>query len=105
VVSNATTPDARFRIVYQATLSIDQPTASNFSVYPNPVDNGEFHIDFKTLPSIASFSISTLLGQHVQKGTLTDMQNTVFLNHLEKGIYLLQVTQDDKVITKKLYIQ
>jgi hypothetical protein len=105
VVSNATTPDARFRIVYQATLSIDQPAVSNFSVYPNPVDNGQFHIDFKTLPSSASYSISTLLGQQVQKGTLTDTQNTVFLNHLEKGIYLLQVTQEDKVNTKKLYMQ
>ncbi|RAR47215.1 ice-binding family protein [Flavobacterium lacus] len=105
VVSDASNPDNRFRIVYQPTLNIDQPTASNFSVYPNPVDNGEFHIDFKTLPSTATYSISTLLGQHVQKGTLTDTQNTVLLTHLEKGIYLLQVTQDDKVITKKLYIQ
>jgi hypothetical protein len=105
VVSNASTPDNRFRIVYQATLNIDQPTASNFSVYPNPVDNGQFHIDFKTLPSTASYSISTLLGQQVQKGTLTDTQNTVYLTHLEKGIYLLQVTQEDKVFTKKLYIQ
>jgi hypothetical protein len=105
VVSNASTPDNRFRIVYESVLNIDQPTASNFSVYPNPVDNGQVHIDFKTLPSAASYSISTLLGQHVQRGTLTDTQNTVFLTHLEKGIYLLQVTQEDKVITKKLYIQ
>ncbi|RAR47217.1 T9SS type A sorting domain-containing protein [Flavobacterium lacus] len=105
VVSNASNPDARFRIVYESVLNIDQPTASNFSVYPNPVDNGQFHIDFRTLPSTASYTISTLLGQHVQQGTLTDTRNTVFLTHLEKGIYLLQVTQDDKVITKKLYIQ
>ncbi|RAR47212.1 YDG domain-containing protein [Flavobacterium lacus] len=105
VVSNASTPDNRFRIVYESVLDIDQPTSSNFSVYPNPVDNGQVHIDFKTLPSAASYSISTLLGQHVQRGTLTDTQNTVFLTHLEKGIYLVQVTQDDKVITKKLYIQ
>jgi hypothetical protein len=104
VVSNASNPDNRFRIVYQSTLSIDNPTVSNFGVYPNPVENGQFHIDFVTLPAAASYSITTLLGQQVQEGTLSNTQNTLTVNNLAKGIYLLQVTQDNKVTTKKLYI-
>lgn len=77
----------------------------NLSVYPNPasdqitVMNGKF-------PSLI-FGLYTLLGQEVRSGFLRNTENSISVQDLSNGVYLLrlidEVTQDE--ITKKIVIQ
>jgi hypothetical protein len=105
VVSNATTPDLRFRIVYQTNLSTAAPSLTNVKVYPNPVVNGQLNINLGADTTNAKYTITNLLGQSVQQGELATTQNTITVPTLTKGMYILNISQEERTYTTKIYVQ
>ena len=106
IAATTTAPDSRFRIVYPATLSSDDPTTSlSVGIYPNPVEDKMFTIVLANQDETTQYTLTNLLGQQVQQGKLDTLQNTVSVASLQGGVYVLQVVQSGKTFTTKLIIK
>jgi hypothetical protein len=100
---------SRFKIVFQKnTLSVENFSVDQILVYPNPVTNNQFKI---VLPSYLTGEVGVKvinsIGQTVYE-TTAESQNTVNINpenKLSEGLYLVQITNQGKSITKKITIQ
>jgi hypothetical protein len=105
IAATSATPDSRFRIVYQSPLSADDLNSLVVGVYPNPVHESLFTIELANTNATASYTLTNLLGQEVQKGTLMALTNAIPVHDLSEGVYLLQVNQEGKRFTTKLMIK
>lgn len=105
MAATSAAPDSRFRIVYQAPLSADDLNSLVVGVYPNPVNEGLFTIELANTNAPASYTLTNLLGQEVQKGTLMSLTNAIAVQDLSKGVYLLQINQEGKRFSTKLMIK
>jgi len=71
-------------------------------IYPNPSD-GNFYVGFDNLDTTYSIEIISFAGQKVfEKKNTTDA--AIVVNHLAKGIYVVQIITDSKTIIKKIII-
>ena len=71
-------------------------------IYPNPSD-GNFYVGFDNLDTTYSIEIISFAGQKVfEKQNTTDA--AIVVNHLAKGIYVVQIITDSKTIIKKIII-
>lgn len=99
----------RFKIVlHKNSLSIEDFTDQNIAVYPNPVTNNQFNI---SLPSYVIGEVVVkmfnALGQTIYE-TKTEDQNTVTIKPnsvMARGLYLVQIINQGKSITKKITVQ
>ena len=105
IAATSAAPDSRFRIVYQGPLSAYDMNSLVVGVYPNPVQEGLFTIELTNTNAPASYSLTNLLGQEVQKGTLMSLTNAIPVQDLSEGVYLLQINQEGKRFTTKLMIK
>jgi bacillolysin len=81
-------------------------TDNQFRVYPNPVKNGTFTIENnKNNVAVEIYDTSGKLVKSTQK--LNKGINKIYLNGVQKGIYLLKVTSDNKRVmsTKKIIVE
>lgn len=86
-----------------ATASIAQNEIKGFAIYPNPVNNGEFNI--KSLMNIErQVQLFDILGKTVYSN-MVQANETVKVANLNAGIYIIKVTEEGKVATRKLVIQ
>ena len=83
-------------------LNITQNNISGLNIYPNPVVNGTFYVDTDA-DAIKSVSIFDVLGKEVSKTTISG--NTVNVNNLRNGVYIVKITEAGKTATKKLVIR
>ena len=90
------------RSLTDLTLSINTVAANQFNVYPNPVTNGTVHITSKTNEPIA-VSVFDILGKQVLNKTVNN--NRLNVATLTSGVYILKVSQNGNVTTKKLVIK
>ena len=104
VVSSSTNPDNRFQIVYQTNLSTVGTSKLVASVFPNPVTNNQLNVNLGTNTIPADYTITNLLGQAIQKGKLAHTQNVIQLS-ASQGFYILNITQEGKTFTTKIYVQ
>jgi hypothetical protein len=74
---------------------------NNISIVPNP-SSGQFTIQNIALST--PIKIIDLLGNNVYVSSSNRETNHIFLNYVSSGIYFLQVTIGDKVITKKIIV-
>jgi len=74
------------------------------NLYPNP-NEGRFTIGLITSPLAEKNTITVvnITGKTVYKGTLTKVENTsqLDLSHLDSGIYILMISNNKIVFTKK----
>jgi endonuclease I len=84
------------RIIQTAT---EEVISIDFQVYPNP-SFGDFTIDFNNNGPFTAEAY-TLIGQKVLE---KQSNNTMLINNLPSGIYLIKVTKDNKSVTKKIVI-
>jgi hypothetical protein len=105
IAATSTNPDTRFRIIYQSNLSTANPNALAVASYPNPVNTGLFTIALKDNSTLAKYTLTNVLGQEVQSGDLSTLNNPVDVKNLHEGIYLLKVVQEAKSFTTKLIIK
>lgn len=83
--------------VFERTLSTGDVNKVDFLVYPNPTSD-VLNVASSSQSEI-KYSISTILGQEIEKGINKNQQINV--NHLAKGVYLIELIQDNKRVTKK----
>jgi hypothetical protein len=110
VTNDALSTGDRFRIVFQnAVLGTINPTATGFSIVPNPVIGDSFQVNLGTLATGKySYSICNAIGQEVEKGSFQNAtQNTnytiKFRESAATGIYIMKIKgSDNTVITAKL---
>ncbi|MFN3907451.1 MAG: T9SS type A sorting domain-containing protein [Flavobacterium sp.] len=102
VVSTTSTPDNRFKIVYQQVLGVEQPINNTLQLYPNPITEGQFVIALPTSNEVGSYEITNYLGQVVQKGNLTAGNTNVSIASQAVGVYLVRVQQNGEVYTTKI---
>ena len=83
--------------VFQRDLSIGDVNKVDFLVYPNPTSD-VLNIASASKSEI-NYTISTILGQNVESGINKDQKLNV--SHLNKGVYLIELKQDNKRVVKK----
>ncbi|MBS7332902.1 MAG: CotH kinase family protein [Weeksellaceae bacterium] len=91
------TEDTNVVAVFQRELSIGDVNKVDFLVYPNPTSD-ILNIASASKSDIA-YTITTILGQKVESGISKDQKLNV--THLDKGIYLVELKQDNKRVVKK----
>jgi hypothetical protein len=77
----------------------------NMLVFPNP-SSGNVNIKLNSLSGNTSVEIITLIGQAVFKENISDTNEILNLNGLAKGIYFIQLKENNKIIkSTQLVIQ
>ncbi len=73
-------------------------------IFPNPAK--QFVYVVQNNPSLETkYVITSIDGKKVQEGTITGTKAKLELNNISKGIYLLQLTNDNKKTTKRLFVE
>lgn len=85
------------------TLSLEDITAKNFSLYPNPVTNGSFNIESQNTETF-SLKVYNVFGKEVLELNQIQDQN-INVSQLQSGVYLVKITQNESSTTKKLIIK
>lgn len=75
--------------------AIDQIAYTEFSVYPNPVTDGNLQITIDPSVGSAELEIHNMAGQIIISQFINSNTNTVNLYHLEKGLYIAKVKYED----------
>ncbi|KAB1068025.1 T9SS type A sorting domain-containing protein [Tamlana haliotis] len=91
-----------FVLVEANTASIEEATASDFSIYPNPA-NDILNIKSKNL-EISSVSIYSLLGQSVYQNNQFS-GSIIDLSGINKGVYFVKIEASGRTFSKKLVVQ
>lgn len=82
---------------------------SQLRYYPNP-NNGQFNLKFQLdSKEVVTVKVMDILGNEVYKEKLMDFNgiydNEINLIDREKGIYILQISQKKKALTRKILIE
>lgn len=81
--------------------SNDYSKSLNVNIYPNPTKG----IVYVEIEENVKVEITNLQGQVVKMETLNNMTNSIDLNGINSGVYLVKVTTKEKFIVKKLIIK
>ena len=87
---------------FSIALSIDDLAADNLKVYPNPTSLGYVIISSRGSSKI-DVMVFDIIGKEIIRNTISN--NTLDVSDLKTGVYLLKISQDDAVTTKKLVIK
>jgi len=89
--------------VYKNTtvLLVSEINNAKFNIYPNPTINKQVNISINDETTIDIYSIS---GEKVDTRIMNNTSKLDFSN-LDKGIYILKLSSNDKTISKKLIIK
>ncbi|CAL2080424.1 M43 family zinc metalloprotease [Tenacibaculum sp. 190524A02b] len=68
-----------------------------YSIYPNPVQGNTLFVKMRSSLK-ATYEITNLIGQVIQKGKLTEQLN---VSKLDAGVYLFRVNEGDEEIVQK----
>jgi hypothetical protein len=97
-----------YTINVKSTLSQNSFALEEFSVYPNP-SQGEFTIQFGTSASTAvELNVFDIRGRALIQKTYEvagQFSQTLNLQHLASGVYLLEVGDGSRSLTKKIIIE
>ena len=85
----------------EPTDGISENEAIPFKLYPNPVENGAVTIQ---LDGVFAYTIFDASGRVVAQNTATNKVE-LDLDHLEKGVYLVQVEQGGNSSTERLVLK
>lgn len=88
--------------VTPTTLSVANVQANQFSVYPNPTSTGYVNITSKT-NDVINVAVFDILGKQVLNNTVNN--NRLNVSTLTTGVYIMKISQNGQVITKKLVVK
>lgn len=83
-------------------LGLDELDASRFEIYPNP-SNGNVKINFENSNEKYSVQVFSILGQKVFEKEYSNSSSAA-VDNLQKGVYLIKITNDAKSVTKKIIV-
>ncbi|HET8809781.1 MAG TPA: FG-GAP-like repeat-containing protein [Flavobacteriaceae bacterium] len=100
----------RFSIVFAVgKFSTEGFSSEGFVIYPNPVENGEFHIvSPKLTGEELQIAMYNVLGQSVYqkaKKVSANGRTTVETHGLEAGVYLVEITYNGRKFVEKVIVQ
>ena len=75
---------------------------NSFKVFPNPTSLGYINISSKN-QSAMKIGVYDILGKQVINENVTN--NRLDVSQLNTGIYVMKISQDDAMVTKKLVIK
>jgi hypothetical protein len=84
------------------TLPVTKNQIVGFAMYPNPVNNGKFVITSNNGVN-KQVEIYSMIGKQVYSKTVK-ANETIDVANLNRGIYLLRVKENDKIVTRKLIV-
>lgn len=87
-------------IVAQGSLSTKKHNAFQFSVFPNPTKD---KLNFQTKEPVSSVEVINLIGQKVL--STNTVKNALDISALAKGVYVLKLSSDRGVATKRIVKQ
>ncbi|MFY0713622.1 T9SS type A sorting domain-containing protein [Seonamhaeicola sp. NFXS20] len=93
--------------VFESSLSVEDKSISSINLYPNPVkDELKISLNQSNVNAAnTNLVLYTLSGQRVlEKKVINSKEVTLDLSHLNKGVYLLKIS-DSKIITTKKVIK
>lgn len=86
------------------TLSQENFSNESFSMFPNPAES-LVSINFPENMSNAQLAVYDLMGKKMLQKNITEINNLLDVSGFAKGTYLVQISSDGFVETKKLIIQ
>ncbi|MCB0452257.1 MAG: T9SS type A sorting domain-containing protein [Aequorivita sp.] len=89
-------------ISFNGTIGVNEQTADQFAVYPNPAAKGYVNITSK-VSGTKNISIFDVLGKQVVKTTLNG--DRLDISALNSGVYILKIEQGKSSVTKKLVVK
>ena len=89
-------------------LGIDEFGVGNFSIYPNP-NKGQFNVSLNSSSSNKiNVSVYDVRGRIIYDTTFENRSNfnqSINLNSVQSGMYLVKVSDGDKQATKKIIVE
>ncbi len=91
-----------------ASLSVNTTSISNLNemgvnIYPNPCNsNNGLHIDIE---NPTNFKIFGITGKEEVSGTLKNKSNTINISALPKGMHIIQLINENSILTQKILIK
>ncbi|WP_196888607.1 T9SS-dependent choice-of-anchor J family protein [Aureivirga sp. CE67] len=96
--------DVVVRDAEEGELSNEEFSLSNFSIFPNPVED-KINLSFETLGEY-NVVLSDILGREVRNVKVSNLSNSsIDVSDLKSGNYILNVYSDDKSFSKKVVIK
>lgn len=89
-------------------MDVKKVNAKNLTVYPNPTVNKQLTVALDNSVAETSLELYNMQGKLVfkqNKSPNSTNQQTLDLNHLQTGIYLLQIKTGTDTLTKKVILQ
>ncbi len=87
-----------------APTSIAEKSLENVSIFPNPVKNGLLNINLVDLNN-AEAQIYDVMGRFILSAKLTQSSNTLNVDKLKKGVYILKLNSNHETIALRLVIE
>ena len=89
-------------------LSVDEFDLTNsFAVFPNP-NNGEFTVKFNGATGNVNLQVVDIRGRSILNNSYStsgDFNQTINLGNVQSGMYLLNVSDGGRTITKKIVVE
>ena len=99
----------RFNILFEEkVLGIDNNLASNFTMYPNPVRQGQLSVQISNLElTDGSLSLYNMLGQKVSTTDLdaNALRVSIDVSNLNSGVYIIKLSANGTATSQLLIIQ
>ncbi|MFY7884365.1 MAG: T9SS type A sorting domain-containing protein, partial [Dolichospermum sp.] len=83
--------DGKYEYSEVRIINFKQST-SKIILYPNPITNGKLNIDYgEEVKAKTNYKIATVEGRIVQQGVLANRQQTISIQTLTKGMYIIKI--------------
>ena len=76
---------------------------SQFNLYPNPT-NGIFVIELEA-NSKYDLTVNNILGQTVYTASINEMKTTIDLSGFDKGVYTVELKDENAIYTEKVIVE
>ena len=87
-----------------AVTGINDITDNSINIFPNP-NNGNFNINLESTPTNANINIYNMSGRVVLTKQLNSIENNIQLNNTNADVYFVKITNNNKLIIKKIVVE
>ena len=84
--------------------SVDEQIFNGIEIYPNPAKD-VLYVELNNNSENVSWTLVNMQGQIVRKSEGNSNDFEILLDNVNKGIYFLNVTVDDKLVVKKIVVE
>ncbi|WP_310994082.1 T9SS type A sorting domain-containing protein [Aequorivita marina] len=89
-------------ILFDGLVNVQEQAKADYNIYPNPTTNGYIHIT-SSITGAKKITIYDVLGKQVFWALLNGEK--LDISHLNSGVYILKIIQEEVTATKKLIVQ